>query len=232
MLLLFASLCLLILTVGGVLARRLAPPGDGVAATAGALAFVGFPLVLLALLYPTGLGVPAKLPVDVRSAHAAADLVAVALGAVSQEMTRLFSAWVVLRLRDRLPSATWHGIGFGGAELLYVALHAAGAAIAPMLYGATIAGPNALAAVDITIGTVERCAAVAGHIVYSYAACAAVASRSPTWFIAAASAHAATNLAGAVLPRTHLVAGSVVGILTLVSFAALVLVHRKARWLR
>ncbi|GAB4483210.1 MAG: hypothetical protein OHK0044_32410 [Burkholderiaceae bacterium] len=232
MLISFVLLCLLVLAVTAFLARRLAPLGDSVAATAGALAFVGFPLVLLALLQAIGLDLPAKLPVEVQSAHAAADLLVVALGAVSQETTRLFSVWVVLRFRHRLPSATWHGVGFGGAELLYLAFGAAGAAIAPMLLGATVPAAMSIGVVDVLIGIAERCAAVAAHIVYSYAACAAIANRSPTWFIAAASVHAAANLAAAVLPREHAVAASFVGVLALGSFAALVLIHRRATWLR
>lgn len=232
MLISFALLCLLALAVTGSLARRVAPPGDSVAATAGALAFVGFPLVLWALLQPTGLHLPAKLPVDMQSAHTAADLLVVALGAVSQETTRLFSVWAILRFQHRLPSATWHGVGFGGAELLYLALGAAGAAIAPMLLGATVPAAMSIGVVDVAIGIAERCGAVAAHIVFSYAACAAIANRSPTWFIAAASVHASANLAAAVLPREQAMGGAFVGVLALGSFAALVLIHRRATWLR
>lgn len=232
MFLVFALLCLLVLAVTGALARRLAPPGDGVAATAGALAFVCFPLVLWALLAPTGLGLPAGFPVDVRSAGAAGGLTVVALGAVSQEATRLFSVWAVLRLRHRLPSATWHGVGFGGAELLYLALGAAAAAIAPMLPGAAVPAAMPIGVVDVAIGIAERCVAVAAHIAFSYAACAAIGNRSPTWFIAAACVHAAANLIAVLLPREHAVAGGFVAVLALGSFAALVLLHRRATWLR
>ncbi len=232
MLISFALLCLLALAVAGSLARRAAPPGDSVAATAGALAFVGFPFVLWALLQATGLGLPARLPVDLRSAHTAADLLVVALGAVAQETTRLFSVWAVLRFGHRLPSATWHGVGFGGAELLYLALGAAAAAIAPMLLGGAVPAAMSMGVVDVAIGIAERCAAVAAHIVFSYAACAAIAKRSPAWFVAAASAHASANLAAAVLPREQAMAGGFVGVLALGSFAALVLIHRRATWLR
>ncbi|MFN3566571.1 MAG: hypothetical protein ACK4V1_11385 [Burkholderiaceae bacterium] len=188
--------------------------------------------MLWTLRLSTGLDSPAELPVDVRSAGAAAGLLVVALGAVSQETTRLFSVWAVLRLRHRLPSATWHGIGFGGAELLYLALGAAGAAIGPVLDSAAVPAGGPIGIVDVAIGIAERCEAVAAHIVFSYAACAAIASRSPTWFIAAASVHAATNLAAAVLPREQAIAGVFVGVLALASFAALVLIYRRATWLR
>jgi uncharacterized membrane protein YhfC len=228
----FALLCLLALAVTGWLARRLAPPGDSVAATAGALAFAAFPLVFWVLLQPTGLGLSARLPVHLQSADAARDLLVVALGAVSQETTRLFSVWVVLRVRHRLPSATWHGVGFGGAELLYLGLGAAGAAMAPMLLGVKAPAAMSIGAVDVAIGIVERCAAAAAHIVFSYAACAAIANRSPIWFIAAAGMHAAANLAAAVLPREQAMAAAFVGALALGSFAALALVYRRAAWLR
>jgi uncharacterized membrane protein YhfC len=228
----FALLCLLALVVTGWLARRLAPPGDSVAATAGALAFAAFPLVLWLLLQPTGFGLPVKLPVDLQSADAAPELLVVALGAVAQETTRLFSAWVVLRVWHRLPSATWHGVGFGGAELLYLGLGAAGAAIAPVLLGVKAPAALSIGAIDLAIGIVERFAAVAAHIVFSYAACAALANRSPVWFIAAAVMHAATNLAATVLPREQAIGAAFVGVLVLCSFAALALVYRRAAWLR
>lgn len=228
----FALLCLLALAVAGSLARRLAPPGDGTAATAGALAFVGFPLLLLALLQLPGVDLPPELPIDLRAAQASAYLVVVALGAVSQEIARIVSGWVVLRLQHRLPSATWHGLGFGGAELLYLALGAAGQAIVPALMGAAAATAPSWGAVDLIIGTAERCAALAAHVAFSYAACASIARRSPYWFLAAAGMHAVVNLTAAALPREQGVAAAFVGVVVVGSFSALALIHRRATWLR
>lgn len=156
----------------------------------------------------------------------------VALGAASQETARIVSVWAVLRIHRRLPSATWHGIGFGGAELLYLALGAAGAAIAPILAGDTPPTASPIGVVDLALGVIERCAAVAIHIALSYAACAAIARRCPAWFIAPASAHAAVNLVAAVLPRDVATAATFVAVLAVGSLATLVLVHRRTAWLR
>jgi len=231
MLLIYGVLCIALLAAIASVARWLAPPGDHRAATAGALAFAAFPVLYFGFLHAASLSVPV-LPLDPWSEEGKAGLLVVVLGAVAQEVCRLLSLLAVILILRKLPSAEWHGLGFGAAELLYISLGTIASSIALFLpFGSAVTLPE-LSAFDVLLGIIERFSAIAGHIVYSYVACFALARRKRLWLIVPFGGHAAINMLGAAMPRDYAIAVVFVGTLTVATVTILFVLHRKLAWLR